>query len=81
MIRTILIGSAAAAGTFVVSAIVFAILDLYLSGHALPSPMKESFVSDGPFQMSVADAIALSLSAVMGVLVMVLYTRMRAKSK
>jgi len=70
-VRSLLAGLGAAAVTFVVTAIAFAVLDLYLSGHGRPSPMQQSFMARGPVQLSVADAVALSLSAVAGTLVMV----------
>lgn len=63
--------------TFVVTAIVFAVLDLSLSGHGRPSPMQRPFMACGPAQLSVADAVALRLSAVAGTLVMVWRARHR----
>jgi hypothetical protein len=63
MIRAILVGLAAAAGTLLVAAVGFAILDIYLSGHGRPSPMK---LPVGPYT-SGADLIALGLSLAAGV--------------
>jgi hypothetical protein len=73
VIRTILIGLGAAAGTFILAAIGFAILDIYLSGHARPSPMKQMVTAN----TSVADVIALGLSVVAGALAIAWHSRQR----
>jgi hypothetical protein len=73
----LIVGLAVAAGTFVVVAISFAVLDLYLAGHGRPSPLQQPFVMRGQIQLSVADAVALLVSGVTGVLAMVIYARRR----
>jgi hypothetical protein len=62
MTRAILVGLAAAVATLVVAAVGFAILDIYLSGHGRPSPMKQPV---GP-HTSMADIIALGLCLAAG---------------
>lgn len=73
MIRSILVGLGAAATTFVLAAIGFAILDIYLSGHARPSPMKQMVAA----QTSVADVIALGMSVGAGALAIAWHSRQR----
>jgi hypothetical protein len=75
LVRSVLSGLGAAAGTFVVSAIGFAGLDLYLSGHGRPSPMQQTFAARGFVQISVADAVALGLSALVGTIVIISLAR------
>ncbi len=68
MARRLLVGLAVGTATFVAAAIVLVILDLYLAGHGYPSPRNLPFLHRGPVQMSLADAIALSLAVVAGIL-------------
>lgn len=72
-----MVGFAAAAGTFALAAIVFAVLDLYLVGHGRPSPLQQPFVMRDQIQLSVADAIALLVSILIGALAMVGHARRR----
>ncbi len=65
--RGILFALTAAFATFVVAAIAFAVIDLYLTGHGRGSPMRHALIASGAVQLSVADAIALALSAVVGI--------------
>ena len=75
--RAILAGLGATAATFVVTALAFAVLDLYLSGHGRPSPMQQTFAARGFLQLSVADAVALGLSAIVGTVVIITTARHR----
>jgi hypothetical protein len=77
VVRAIPAALGAAAGTFVVSAIGFAVLDLYLSGHGGASPSQQTFAARGFVQLSVADAVALGLSALVGMIVMISLARRR----
>jgi len=76
-VRTILVGLGAAAGTFVLTAIILTVVDLYLAGHGRPSPRQLPFLVRGSVHLSVADAIALGLSAGIGALAMVWHARQR----
>jgi hypothetical protein len=63
MIRSILVGLAAAAGTALIVVVGLTILDMDLSGHGRPNPLR---VPVGP-HTSVADLILLGLSLAAGV--------------
>ena len=76
-VRTVLFGLAAIAGTFVVSAIALAVLDIYLTGHGRLSLTQRPFVARGPVQLSVADAIALGVSVSVGSIAMAWHSRHR----
>lgn len=66
MLRAIVLALGAAFATFAVAAICFAILDIYLAGHGRASPMQQMLISRPGARLSVADAIALAVSAVVG---------------
>ncbi len=71
MLRALLAGIGAGVAGFIAAAIALVILDLYLSGHGYPSPRSLAFMHRGPIQLSLADAIALTVGLVIGVWVMV----------
>jgi hypothetical protein len=71
VVRALVAGLAAAAATFVVAAIVLTVVDIYLAGHGLPRPMQRRLSA----QTNVADVIVVSLSAVVGVVVVVRHLR------
>jgi hypothetical protein len=71
VLRSIFFGLGAAVATFFVAAIFFAVLDIYLTGHGRWSLMQHQLVARRAVQLSVADAVALALSAAAGVIAFV----------